>query len=65
MFARKTDTVTVSVLMHIIFERIVLNICPYFVIILLISDSVIIKGFLPNGPANLFRNRSFELLYYP
>ena len=47
-----------------IFQRIIFDVLPDFVIILLIPNPVVIKGLLPNGFPYLLGNQTLKLLYY-
>ena len=51
-------------LFYHIFQRIIFDVLPDFVIILLIPKPMVIKGLLPNGCPYLLGNRALKLLYY-
>lgn len=42
--------------------RVALDIPPYFLIIIVASDNVVIEAFLPNRNPNLFCNGTFQLI---
>ena len=47
-----------------IFQRIVFDVLPDFIVVRLIADSVVVKGFLPHGSAELPGNPPFHRTNY-
>ncbi len=46
------------------FDRVVVNILPFDLIIVFVTDYMVIKTFLPNRFFDLLSYGTFELLYY-
>ena len=47
-----------------VFQRVVIDILPDFVIVPTVTNTVVVKRFLPDCTTSLFADSPFELLYY-